>query len=180
MNKQLQDDPRYQNHERRPDLAGEHPAGDTWQLIALFVFIAAGLLDYFLLGFPQQFNSMVSLWARLPVSIALFALGGWLSLHGIQVVFGEYREEPVMITEGIFTWMRHPIYLGAILIYLAVLLVVLSPLAAVVWLGVIGLYQWLAKHEEKLMLGIFGDAYRKYQQRVPMWLPFPSGKRTDK
>ena len=176
MNDQLRDDPRYQNHESRPDLAGEHPVGDTYQLIAMLVFVAAILLDYFLLGFPQKFGSMVSLWARLPFSLALFALGGWLALHGIQVVFGEYREEPIMITYDMFGWMRHPIYLGAILIYVAVLLLVPSLIGFIVWLGVLGLYQWLARHEENLMLVIFGDQYREYQQRVPMWLPLKFGK----
>ena len=171
MQNDLKNDPRYQNHERRPDLAGEHPVGDTYQLIGLIVFVAAAILDYFLLGYPQRLNQQVSIWARLPFSLALFALGGWLALHGIRVVFGEYREEPVMITEDLFAHMRHPIYLGAILLYAGVLLLVLSPLAGLVWLGILALYQWLARHEEKLMLGLFGERYRAYQQDVPMWLP---------
>lgn len=171
MAEDLRNDPRYQDHERRPDLAGEHPVGDTYQLIAMLVFIAACILDYFLLGFPQQFNRMLSIWIRLPFSMALLVLGAWLGLRGIQVVFGEYREEPVMLTGWMFAYMRHPIYLGTILIYIAVLLLVMSPLAGLIWLGVLGLYHWLAKHEEKLMGNLFGDEYRAYQRRVPMWLP---------
>lgn len=76
MNPHLKNDPRYQNHERRPDLAGEHPLGDTWQLIAMLVFAVANATDYFLLGFSQKFNSMGSLWARLPFSLVLLTLGG--------------------------------------------------------------------------------------------------------
>ncbi len=173
MNPHLKNDPRYQNHERRPDLAGEHPLGDTWQLIAMLVFAVANATDYFLLGFSQKFNGMVSLWARLPFGLVLLTLGGWLAFYGIHVVFSDYREEPVMLTEGLFALMRHPVYLGAMLIYLAILLLTLSPLGGLVFLGVVGLYQWLARHEESLMLGIFGEAYREYQQRVPMWLPTP-------
>jgi methanethiol S-methyltransferase len=176
MNDKLRNDPRYQNHESRPDLAGEHPVGDTYQLIAMIVFIAVVLLDYFLLGFPQRFNNSLSIWARLPFSLAIFALGGWLALRGIQIVFGEYREKPVMITEHMFGWVRHPIYLGAILIYAAVLLLVLSPLGGLAFIGVISLYQWLARDEEKRMLGIFGEKYRAYKRSVPMWLPYKFGK----
>ncbi|BBB48979.1 methyltransferase family protein [Pelolinea submarina] len=176
MQKDLKNDPRYQNHESRPDLAGEHPVGDTWQGIGMLVFIAAAVLDYFLLGNPQRFNQQISFWARLPFSLALFGLGVWLALRGIQVVFGEYREEPVMITEDLFAYMRHPVYLGSILLYLAVLLLVLSPLAGLVWLGILGLYHWLAKYEEGRMLGIFGERYRAYQQHVPMWLPIKFNK----
>lgn len=171
MNQHLRDDPRYKDHERRPDLAGEHPLGDTYQLIGMLVFIAACVLDYYLLGYPQQFNRLISIWALLPFSLVLLALGAWLALRGIQVVFGDYHEEPVMLTGWMFAYMRHPIYLGAILIYAAVLLLVLSPLAGLVWLGVLGLYQWLAKHEEKMMEATFGDEYRAYRRRVPMWLP---------
>jgi protein-S-isoprenylcysteine O-methyltransferase Ste14 len=172
MAKDLRNDPRYQDHERRPDLAGEHPVGDTYQLIGMLVFITACTLDYFLVGWAQRLSALVPLWVRLPLSLVFLVLGGWLALRGIQVVFGEYREEPVMLTEWMFAYMRHPIYLGAILIYVAVLVFVMSPLGLLVWLGVLGLYQWLAKHEEDLMTGIFGDEYRAYQQRVPMWLPF--------
>ncbi|MDK2982093.1 MAG: methanethiol S-methyltransferase [Chloroflexota bacterium] len=171
MPNDLKNDPRYKDHENRPDLAGEHPVGDTWQAIAMLVFIAAALLDYFLLGNPQRFNQQFSFWARLPFSLALFGLGAWLAQHGIQVVFGEYREEPVMITNDLFAHMRHPIYLGAILIYFAVLVLVLSPLAALVMLPVLAMYQWLARYEEVRMLGIFGERYTEYQRRVPMWLP---------
>jgi protein-S-isoprenylcysteine O-methyltransferase Ste14 len=52
-------------------------------------------------------------------------------------------------------------------------------LAFVVFLGVLPLYQWLARYEEKLMLGIFKEDYRDYQQRVPMWLPIRLGKKSD-
>lgn len=54
MNNHLKEDPRYQNHESRPDLAGEHPVGDTYQMIALLIFIAVVILDFFLLGNPQK------------------------------------------------------------------------------------------------------------------------------
>ena len=176
MQNDLKNDPRYQNHESRPDLAGEHPVGDTWQGIGMLAFIVAALLDYFLLGNPQHFNQLISFWARLPFSLALFGLGAWLALHGIQVVFGEYREEPIMITNDLFAYMRHPVYLGAILLYVAVLLLVLSPLAGLVLLVVLGIYQWLAKYEENRMIGIFGERYKEYQRRVPMWLPIKFNK----
>jgi len=172
MNPHLRDDPRYKDHERRPDLAGEHPIGDTCQLIALIIFLIAGLLDYVWFGFPQKLNSLVSIGWRLPISLILLAVGGWLALHGIRIVFGDYHEEPTMITDRLYARMRHPIYLGAVLIYVAVLLLSLSLLAGIVWLGVLTMYQWLAKDEERRMLAVFGDEYQVYQKQVPMWLPF--------
>ncbi len=150
--------------------------GDGLQVIAMLIFIGAIVFDFLLLGNPQKNNELISIWMRLPFSLFLFGAGAWMAIHGIQVVFGEYRQEPVLLKGDLFAYTRHPIYLGAILVYFAVLLLVLSPLAGAVFLGVLALYQWLAKHEERCMLEIFGEAYRDYQRRVPMWLPIKLGK----
>jgi len=161
----------YKDHENRPDLAGEHPFGDTLQLIMLIIFIAAIAVDYFFFHTYQLFRGKVSFIARLPIGLVLIAFGGWLALRGIQIVFRELRPEPIMITEGMFSKVRHPIYLGAMLVYLGVLCLTLSLVGAIVFLFVMLVYQWLAKHEEKLMLGIFGDTYQEYIRRVAMWVP---------
>lgn len=161
----------YKDHENRPDLAGEHPFGDTLQLIMLIIFTAVIAADYFFFQTYDFFGGKISPIVRLPIGLGLVAFGGWLALRGIQIVFHELRPEPIMITEGMFSQARHPIYLGAMLVYLGVLCLTLSFLGAAVFLFVILVYQWLAKHEEKLMLGIFGDKYRDYIRRVPMWLP---------
>mgnify|MGYP000896169180 CR=1 FL=1 len=170
-NQDLRNDPRYQNHESRPDLAGEHPKGDAWQFIAALIFFTAIIFDYFCMGNPQKFNNLISIWFRFPLALFLFIAGSWLSFRGIHEVFSEYREEPVILTEGLFRYMRHPIYLGAILFYLAVLIITLSPLGLIVIIGVLMLYHWLAVYEEKRMLALFGKAYQNYRQQVPMWLP---------
>lgn len=172
MNQSLKDDIRYKNHETRPDLAGEHLLGDTYQLIAFFLFVAAHIADFLLLGFHQRFWEQAFFGMRLLGGTLLFLLGLWLSLYGIRIVFGEYSETPIFRKEGMFSVVRHPIYLGAILVYLAVLLVTLSVPGGIVWIGTIGLYQWLAKHEEGLMIKVFGIDYLDYQRQVPMWLPW--------
>jgi len=161
----------YKDHENRPDLAGEHPFGDTLQLIMLIIFIAAIAADYFFFRTYQLFDDRISFMVRLPIGLVLIAFGGWLALYGIQIVFRDLRPEPIMITEGMFSKVRHPIYLGAMLVYLGVLCLTLSLVGAIVFLFVMLVYQWLAKHEEKLMLGIFGDTYRDYIRCVPMWVP---------
>jgi len=171
MKQSLKDDIRYKNHETRPDLAGEHLRGDTYQLAAFFLFAAAHIVDYLVFGFPQRFWGLAFFGVRVSGGIFLLLLGLWLSLYGIHIIFGEYSETPIFRKEGMFSAVRHPIYLGAILVYLAVLLVTLSVLGWIVWVGTIGLYHWLAKHEEGLMIKVFGDDYRDYQKQVPMWLP---------
>jgi len=161
----------YKDHENRPDLAGEHPFGDTLQLIMLIIFTATIAADYFFFRTYHLIGGKIPFVVRLPIGFGLIAFGGWLALRGIQIVFSDYRPEPIMITEGMFSRARHPIYLGAMLVYLGVLCLTLSFLSTIVFVFVMLVYQWLAKHEEKLMLGIFGDTYRDYIRRVPMWVP---------
>lgn len=161
----------YKDHENRPDLAGEHPFGDTLQLIMLIIFSIVIMADYFFFQTHDYFGGKIPFIIRFPIGLVLIAFGGWLALRGIQIVFHDLRPEPIMITESMFSKVRHPIYLGAMLVYLGVLSLTLSLLGAAVFLFVMLVYQWLAKHEEKLMLGIFGDKYRNYIRRVPMWVP---------
>jgi protein-S-isoprenylcysteine O-methyltransferase Ste14 len=167
----LQDDPRYQNHESRPDLAGEHIWGDTLQLLAFLMFIGVSILDYLFFGSYQIFRNILPLWVRLAISAGIFALAGYLSLYGIRIIFGEYREEPVMITNGMFSFVRHPIYLGVLLVYPAIFLLTTSLYSLLVWVVAMLLYNWLAKDEEERMQKIFGNEYQGYIDRVPKWIP---------
>jgi len=77
----------------------------------------------------------------------------------------------MVIRKGVFSIVRHPIYLGAILFYLAMLVFSFSLVAAFIWVGVIIFYFYLCKHEEKLLTEIFGKDYEKYKSEIPMLVP---------
>ena len=57
----------YKDHENRPDLAGEHPFGDTLQLIMLIIFTTAIAADYFFFQTYQLFDDRISFIVRLPI-----------------------------------------------------------------------------------------------------------------
>ena len=171
MNNQLKDDPRYRNHESRPDLAGEHPQGDRLQLLAFVFFVIAVLLDHFFLGWAARLRGMVPFGIRLPISLIIILTGGYLLLFGIHSVFSEYTEQPRMVTSGLFSFVRHPVYLGVLLIYLGLLVFILSPLAFLVFFAAALLYDWLMRDEEGRMLKVFGASYEVYCRQTPRWLP---------
>jgi len=62
-------------------------------------------------------------------------------------------------------------YLSEILFYMGMLCISISISAAIVWLAAIFFLYFICRHEEKLLLEMFGDKYRKYMDTVPMWLP---------
>jgi len=161
----------HQAHQGREDLTGENKFGDAGQLILLLIFLILWVADSFFLKF--SFISMDPRWIilRAPLGIGILVFSLWMARAGLMVVFGEIREEPHVIRDGVFAIVRHPIYLSAILLYLGLLVLALSLVAAAVWIVIIAFYVYLCRYEEKLLLEKFGNAYQNYMQAVPMLLP---------
>jgi protein-S-isoprenylcysteine O-methyltransferase Ste14 len=82
-----------------------------------------------------------------------------------------------LIIRRAFGVVRHPAYTGAVLVWLglAVAFQSLVVLAATV-LYVLPAYLLYAREEEAMMLAAFGDEYRRYQQRVPGFVPRPRAR----
>ena len=76
------------------------------------------------------------------------------------------------VRRGFAGEMRHPVYLGALLIWGGLSLCFLSYIAAAITaLYVIPAYLLYIHSEEEMMLDTFGDQYRCYCRRIPMLLP---------
>jgi len=163
----------FAEHEHRPDIAGEHRFGDLIQGLFLILFIGAVVIDRLFLKTSAILSPYFSIWLRIPISILILWFAWYLAVGGLRIVFGEIREKPVVVNQGVFSQMRHPIYLGGILMYLAALVLTLSMIAAILWVFIILYYGFLARFEEKLLIEKFGDEYRLYMQQVPMWIPWP-------
>ena len=162
---------RQSRHSHRDDLVGEHPFGDAGQLILLIVFLAVWIVDSFVIRLSTFAVQYVSLFLRVPLGIAFLFFAGYFAQQGMKVVFGEVRSEPRLIEKGVFKIVRHPVYLGCILFYMALVVVTLSIFAAVICGTIIVFYHRIAKYEEQLLLTRFGDEYEEYMNSVPMWIP---------
>jgi protein-S-isoprenylcysteine O-methyltransferase Ste14 len=83
---------------------------------------------------------------------------------------GEQRPITV-VSSGAFRYVRHPLYLGSILIYLG-FTVSTASLFCLGLLVVIGVfYNYIAAYEEKLLEIKFGAAYVAYQKNTGKWVP---------
>lgn len=166
----------------RDDLAGEYRWGDTGQLIFLFVFLAVWIVDSFIFKYSVFLTNYVPIYIRIPIAVVFLFLSGYLAKTGLDIIFGETRDTPNVVSNGIFGIVRHPIYLGSVLFYFALLSITLSLIAAIVLLIIIGFYHYLALYEEKLLSKKFGAKYEQYMKTVPMWIPrtriFANRKRT--
>ena len=89
--------------------------------------------------------------------------------HGTNV--NPLRPTTALVTEGIFRRTRNPLYVGIIITQYAVALIF-----ALDWLLLLILPNWIVLHfavvtrEERYLERKFGDAYRRYKERVPRYL----------
>ena len=155
----------------RDDLTGEHTFGDTGQAILFILFMAVWITDAFVFKYSTLLNDYIPFAVRLPLGIIVLGLAAYLAWAGLSIVFVEVREEPRVIRKSVFGIVRHPIYIGEMLLYLGLLLLNTSLAGLAVWIIVIGFLHYISRYEERLLLARFGEEYEQYMKDVPMYLP---------
>jgi len=168
---------KYVNHDKRPDLVGEHKYGDLWQLIVFVIFLIVWISDSFIFHYSDFLRYYLNPSVRLIFGLAVLLISAYLAFSGLKIIFGKIRKKPEIVREGVFGVIRHPIYLGAILFYIGLFIFTLSMLSLAVIFMIIILYVYLGRYEEKLLIGKFGSSYRDYMKDVPGWLPGLTSKR---
>lgn len=116
------------------------------------------------LGETGMLISMVLGYAVLFVGIGIF-IQGWRELH-------RAHQQKRLATAGLYGLVRHPQYTGLFIGLFGEGVLHWPTLFSVGLFPVIMLaYGLLARSEEKQMVGQFGEEYRAYQRRVPMFIP---------
>lgn len=165
----MKKDLKVKTHSERPDLTGEHPFGDLGQL--LLVFIIVSIVDYFFIGLKESTYINLPYWIWIICGAVILAFGFYYARLSLKMIFGTRREKPEIISNKVYNNVRHPMYLGAVLFYCGVTFIMCSlPLAAVT-LIIFLFYNFIAKHEEKLLVQKFGDEYIIYMKKVRRWIP---------
>ena len=84
------------------------------------------------------------------------------------------RDVQRLVTYGIFSWMRNPLYVGNLLIWIGFVVGsgVLWFLPIAVMLFAIE-YTLIVRYEEGVLESIFGGEYLAYKARTPRWFPRP-------
>jgi protein-S-isoprenylcysteine O-methyltransferase Ste14 len=105
---------------------------------------------------------------EMAVGLTFVAAGLILLIKGwIRIYYSDGR----LVTDGIYGAIRHPQYAGIFLAIFGQLVhwptILTLALAPVIVLA----YVRLARREEARLVEQFGDAYRAYQQCVPMFVP---------
>ncbi len=105
----------------------------------------------------------------------LFIFGGFILLSASwNVLFAAQREHRLALT-GPYARVRHPQYIGFVLIMFGFLLQWPTLLTLVMFPILVTMYVKLAHHEEREALAEFGEAYARYMATVPAFLPHWGG-----
>ena len=98
--------------------------------------------------------------------IALFTL--WHNYSSTLVI----RENHQLITHGIYRYVRHPIYLGVLLVVFGIPVSVSSLFGFLIMVILFPIFLIRIRIEENLLLAKFGETYQKYKDTTCMLIPF--------
>jgi protein-S-isoprenylcysteine O-methyltransferase Ste14 len=157
--------------EGRENLAGEHALTDIGQLVLFVLFMTVWIVDSFVIR-ASTLSAYVPLYIRIPLAVAALVAGVLLVRPSLRAIFGEAAQQPRVMTDGVYRIVRHPMYMGSILLFTAFLVSTLSVMTAGVWIVIIAFYFYVARAEEKLLIAKFGADYQEYRRRVPMLFPW--------
>jgi len=101
----------------------------------------------------------------------VFIGGGFLLTAAAWPILHDAQRRGVVATTGPYARVRHPQYLGFILVLLGFLLQWPTLLTLAMFPVLVVMYVRLARKEETEAIVEFGDAYRRYAQRVPAFIP---------
>lgn len=156
------------------DATGDGPTTIPWPpiLIVLAVGVAVLLGVFVPLPWPGLDDRPARV-VGIALGVAGLALVIWaivkLRQHETAVMPNE--RSSVLVTSGPFRWVRNPIYLGDVLIFMGV-----AEVTKNIWFVILGLVfamlvTWLSVlPEERHLEARFGDDYRAYKARTRRWI----------
>lgn len=119
---------------------------------------------------PFSFLQILS-WTLLILSI-YFAIEGFLLLKKIGKPDSNFENTSVLVKEGLYRYIRHPLYLSLLLFGTGVMLK--DPGLLQLILGTVNLAAicLTARMEEKEMIARFGRQYQEYMKETKMFVPY--------
>ncbi|KAB2916708.1 MAG: isoprenylcysteine carboxylmethyltransferase family protein [Hyphomicrobiaceae bacterium] len=108
----------------------------------------------------------------------LLIVAGFVLISAAWRVLYAAQQKNELATTGPYAHVRHPQYVGFVLIMFGFLLQWPTLLTLAMFPVLLWMYVRLARTEEREAIAAFGDAYRQYAARVPAFLPHLL-KRTD-
>jgi len=109
------------------------------------------------------------------MSVLIHLVSNGLMLWGLLLMGAGWRQihraTGALVTDGVYAWVRHPQYAGLFLITVGMLVQWPTIVTGATWPVLMVVYYRLARREEREAEARYGEAYRAYRARVPMFVP---------
>ncbi len=149
-----------------------------------FIVLSVAIIGYFILIPIYLLLPDLISWADLGLPSLLRWLGAGVALIAVGLTFLTHRtlgsqysakleiqKDHTMISVGIYSRIRHPMYMSMNIFTLALSLMS-SNLLIIIFSVLVALpFPWIARKEEALLIERFGDDYRMYMKRTGRFLP---------
>jgi protein-S-isoprenylcysteine O-methyltransferase Ste14 len=155
-------------------LGSEHPLCDRIQLVILtlfFVFWGFDSLCFFVFGDSTVIFQALNFPLLFSGTILFWSLSFYLISKSHKAVLEQVQDPPKLVESGVYSWIRHPMYLGILLFCLAFLFICLSLVSFVMWVMFFIFYDRMATYEERKLIEMLNGRYIIYQNRVSKWFP---------
>jgi protein-S-isoprenylcysteine O-methyltransferase Ste14 len=152
-------------------LGSESPNSHLLQGLSILLFAVIWILDSLIFSFSIFINNFIPLTVRIILFVIVLAIAYVLIRLSHKILFKHPENRDQLVTEGILGHVRHPMYLGILLIYLAFILLSISLISIAVWIVILIVYNRLATFEEKELEKLFKEKYLEYKNKVPKWIP---------
>ena len=106
------------------------------------------------------------------IPFIIFAI--WFGIMGAREVtlkVAETHKAEKIVTTGVYSYLRHPQYFGGVLAHVGITFLLSSYFSLLITPLIIFLNILLSWKEENELVKEFGDEYRDYKKKVPMFIP---------
>jgi len=142
----------------------------------LFGYGGVYTLNYLLVGLiGENLFALVFHFFILPISSIVMLIGMLLVVFGWRRI---HKAGNQLVTTGIYGYVRHPQYLGFLLITLGMNIQWATLITLFLWPALVVLYYNLAKTEDEKMEEEFREDYQTYSRSTPMFIPRLRNKKT--
>jgi len=138
-------------------------------------------LTFFLyIFFPEAFSwakIVIPVWTRfIGVITGILSLLWFIWIHqslGSNLSARlRINDQHILITDGPYRWIRHPMYSAFFLLHMAVFLLTANWFIGITWITGLALIIFTrVKREEKMLLAKFGSQYYAYAEQTGTFLP---------
>jgi protein-S-isoprenylcysteine O-methyltransferase Ste14 len=146
-------------------------------LVFTVIYFVGALLYAVLPNLVMPLSMPFPDWLRL-VMVGVAALGILFVSWGYRALGKNWapsvsgvRKDTILVTTGLYAFVRHPIYLGASILLAALTVVAANSLILLPTLALLGLLYESIGEEEAMLIQRFGDEYRQYMKRTPRLIP---------